>query len=91
VIIEGLVVVLKAFLSFVVGLFPTSNPPGWLINASGTLQSVWDAASGLGAWIPFALAGQVIAAVLACMTLGLGIKLIRVVVSLFTGGGGSAA
>ena len=46
--------------------------------------------AGLGAWIPLNLAANVATALLACLVIGFAIKLVRIVVSFVTVGGGSA-
>lgn len=90
-IVEGIVKVAVAFFKFVLGLFPTRNPPQWTESLASSLQTVWDAGAGLGAWIPWGNVAAVVQAVIACMITGLLIRLVRIVLSLFTGGGGSAA
>lgn len=90
-IVEGVVKVIVAFFEFVVGLLPTRAVPGWVDSIGPSLQIVWNHANQLGAWIPWDAVGYVTAAVLSCMVIGLQIRLVRIVLSLFTGGGGSAA
>lgn len=90
-IVEALFNVFKAFVVFVIGLFPTGNAPTWITTANGYFSQIWGYGAGLGAWIPWPVVGQVFSAVLVAVALGLGIKIARVVFSMFTGGGGSAA
>jgi hypothetical protein len=88
---EGFFDFMFGLAGFLVGLFPSGGAPAWLTDGAGYLSQLFEKASGLGAWINFGLAGTVMAAVLACVALGLGIKVVRMVVSVFTGGGGGAA
>lgn len=90
-IVEAIFNVVGAFLAFVVGLFPTRDPASWVSSMGPAIQTVWNAAAGMGAWIPWSNVSAVVQAVIGAMLTGLAIRLIRVVLSLFTGGGGSAA
>lgn len=90
-IFEAIIDVFVGFVKFVIGLFPTSNPPGWFSSTSESLSTVWSYGAGLGAWIPWGIVGSVVTAVLSCVVIGLTIKLARIVASFFTMGGGSAA
>lgn len=90
-IFEGIVDVFVGFVNFVLGLLPDAPPPSWFTDADGYLRNTIDAASGLGAWIPWQLVTTVVGSVLACVAIGFGIKLVRIVASFFTAGGGSAA
>lgn len=87
---EAFIDFFAAFTRFAIGLLPDSGPPGWFSDGTGYLSEVWSYASGLGAWIPFAHAGMVVTSILACVAIGLTIKLVRIVASFFTVGGGSA-
>jgi hypothetical protein len=91
VIVEGLIKMFTGFVRFVLDMFPHDAPPGWLASASEALTTVWGYAAGLGAWIPWSFVGTVTAAVVASVALGFTLKLIRIVASFFTAGGGSAA
>jgi hypothetical protein len=91
-------VITQALLSFVfaivnglLGLLPTSGPPTWWADTASAVAQVWSYGTQLGAWIPWNVAAVCVPAVFAAIGVGFGIKLVRIVVSLFTGGGGSAA
>lgn len=90
-IVEALVDVLFGIVEFVIGLIPTTAAPVWIADASGYLETLWGYGAGLGAWVPWSLVGTVFASVLSCVAIGLVIKLVRIVASFFTAGGGSAA
>jgi hypothetical protein len=90
VITELVLDVFFALVRGIVALFPTGAAPGWLDDGAAKLADLTGYASGLGAWIPFGLAGTVLAAVLACMLAGFVIRLVRIVASFFTAGGGAA-
>lgn len=73
----------------VVGWFPSPAPPSWLGDAS-PLLTVFQGAASMGAWLPVSLGFGVAAAVLACVLVGLLIKVARSVASYFLAGGGSS-
>lgn len=72
-----------------VGLIPLPAVPDWLSNVS-PIAKVFQGAEHLGAWFPVQLVTLVVLAVAGINLVGFGIKLIRMVISLFTGGGGSS-
>lgn len=82
---------IAALINLITGLLPTSGPPAWWTSVSGTIADVWTYGAGLGAWFPWQLAAVCVPAIFGAMAIGFGIRLIRIVASLFTGGGGSAA
>lgn len=73
------------------GVLPVVAVPDWLTGLSGAVGNVLQIAGSMGVWFPGGLALTVITACLALWLTGFGIKLARMVLSLFTGGGGSAA
>lgn len=90
-IIEWLAGILGTIAEWIAALFGDIEAPGWLVNAGDTWQSVMTQANGLDPWIPWTILATVVTAVIACAVTGFGIKAGRMVLSLFTGGGGSAA
>lgn len=75
----------------VIGLFPTITVPEWADTLTSYMGDGADFAAGMAHWVPVAAIGQGLVFVFACWGVANGIKLIRIVVSLFSGGGGSAA
>jgi len=90
-IVKLLIDFLTALCSFVVGLFPTAGPPSWWSDASGYIAQVWAYGNQLGSWIPWQVAAVCIPAVFVAIGIGVAIRTFRIILSLFTGGGGSAA
>lgn len=90
-IFEAIAGFFVSLIEAVVNLLPTGNPPGWLQGWGAKVSDVLGYAAGLGAWIPLSLSVTVITALLACIVLGFVIKVVRIVASFFTAGGGSAA
>ena len=90
-IVDLIVTALAGIVTFVGDLFPTINAPGWLSGLAGQVSLVTDNMAGLGQWVPFGAAGQATVLVLAAVVVAVAVKLIRIVASFFTAGGGSAA
>lgn len=86
-----------AVIGVAVGLFalimkqiPLPGVPEWM-STVGPVAKVFGAAQHLGAWFPVGLVTTVILACLAINVVGFAIRLGRICLSLFTGGGGGAA
>lgn len=62
--------------------------PDWVFAGIGYVASAMAYVSSLGNWIPFDLGGVVMLAALAAWVLGVGIKIVRIVASFLTLGGG---
>lgn len=90
-IIEALISMLAALVSFIGSLFPDIETPGWMTSIAGHVSTVTGLMAPLGNWVPFGAAGNAVALVLVAIGAAAAVRLIRVLVSLFTGGGGSAA
>lgn len=69
----------------------TLSPPPFLETSAGALSNLLRTVHGLGVWIPTDLAFLVAAAIINLYIGGGLVRLVRMGVSLFTGGGGSAA
>jgi hypothetical protein len=92
VIVELIVQAVAGLVVFIVGLFPTVPPAGWLTNGiTDAVAMVGPHLAGFGAWVPFTAAGQAVGFVVAALAVAVLVKLVRIVASFFTAGGGSAA
>lgn len=83
--------VLLGFMTFVLGLLPSFTPPAWMADLAGYVSSGLGAFSSLSYWIPVGAVGTVVALVVVVQGIALALKLARMVLSVVTGGGGSAA
>jgi hypothetical protein len=97
VIVTWLTGALTSVLSFVVGLFPTWTYPSWLSGSSTTAGTLGGYAHAIGgamgdfsAWIPLSVVGPCLAAVLAALGVSLAVRVIRMIASFLTGGGGGS-
>ena len=77
-------------LELIVGVVRFPPPPSWLAEPTGAVATVFQLANSMSVWFPMALALTVLAAVFAARFSGLAVKIGRMVLSLFTGGGGNA-
>lgn len=89
-IVEAIVSALVALVKGVLSLLPSDEPPGWFLDAGAQWSSLMSQANLMNAWVPVSLAVNVVGAVLACLGIGFTIKLVRLIASYFTAGGGSA-
>lgn len=90
-IFEAIVDVLATFFEWVGGLLPEIDVPSWIGTIASSLATVTGFMAPLGVWVPFSAAQSATLLVVAAVVVALGTKVIRVLVSLFTGGGGGAA
>lgn len=80
-----------SLLSWIFGALPVVAVPSWLSSGSGAMSTVFQAAGSMGVWFPTGLLVTVLTAVLVMWLVGFVVKVTRMVLSLFTAGGGSAA
>lgn len=90
VILDAILSVLAAVVGWVASLFPSAAPPAWFVNLSDTFQGLLNQFGTMGTWMPTNLAVLVFGAWIACVGIGFAIKLVRIIVSFVTVGGGSA-
>lgn len=70
---------------------PPYTPPAWVTGVGSAAGSVFSMAGSMGVWFPASLVLTIVAALLAVWLVSFSVKVIRMAISLFTGGGGSAA
>jgi hypothetical protein len=71
------------------GAFPTPSEDSWMASTGSAVSWLADTMAGLGAWIPFALIGAILGTLGVVWGVGVGIRVGRLALSLFTGGGGA--
>jgi hypothetical protein len=91
VITEWLIARWADLMVWLAGLVDVPDPPGFVGDLAGYAQQVAAFTADTGVWIPWVLLGVVLAAYAVVVVAGAAIKLVRIVISLFTAGGGSAA
>lgn len=89
-IVEWFLAVAKAVVTGVLSVIPSVSVPSWLSGRNSTLSNVLGYFTGFGAWIPLNLAGAVIGSLLVLVGVSFTVKVVRIVLSYVTAGGGSA-
>jgi hypothetical protein len=82
---------IRTLLDLLLGLFPTVTMPTWVgMIADYFVQGV-TVLNGMGNWVPLGAISTGLTFVLSCSAIAMTIRVARILISLFTGGGGSAA
>ncbi len=90
-ITDAVLMWLSDFFVGLIGTLPDFNSPAWLTDTlPDGIQTVGQYASKMGPWIPYDAVGLVLATVAAIVGIALAIRLVRIVASFLTLGGGSA-
>lgn len=89
-IVEAVVSLLVALVEGALSLLPSAEPPGWFLDAGSQWSALMGQVGLLGNWMPVNLATTIVGAVLGSWVIGFTIKVVRLVLSYFTAGGGSA-
>jgi hypothetical protein len=90
-ITEAIIWVFSRLAAFLIALLPGWTAPAWLVTVTSTMAGAIGHISMLSGWLPIAAIGHAVAFILACSALHLALRFGRMVLSLATGGGGSAA
>lgn len=81
-----------SLLQWVLNSIPAdAAPPEWLQGGVAAMRSVLEMAGLLNTWVPVGLVVQMANFMVLAMLVNSSIKMLRLVLSLFTGGGGGAA
>jgi hypothetical protein len=75
----------------VFSVMPAVAIPSWFLQSTSVMSGLFTDAQTMGVWLPIPLAVTVATLLFASIMGGALIKLARIVLSLFTAGGGSAA
>lgn len=74
-----------------VSVLPAVSVPAWLTGNDSAFATVFSAAGSMGVWFPSTLVVAVLSGLLVIWLASFVVKIARMVLSLFTAGGGSAA
>jgi hypothetical protein len=91
VITEYLIGMWGSFIGWVGGLIQLPQPPDFFNQLAGWAAQATTYVANTGVWVPWALVSGIIAVWAASLLAALTIKVVRIVLSFFTAGGGSAA
>lgn len=89
-IFEGIINAVAGIVSFIAGLMPEFDTPAWLTTIAAKIDLVVANMAPLGVWLPFGAAGTAVTLVLAAVAVAVIIKLVRIIASFLTLGGGAA-
>lgn len=70
---------------------PVTQVPDWMNSTSSLIPTVFNFAGSMGVWFPWSTLAIVTGSVLLAWLLAFGFKVLRIIISHLTGGGGSAA
>lgn len=90
-IVEGLISIAIGLAHLLVDAMGTLDPPGFLTGLAGQMNGLVATGASMGNWVPWSTFGVAVSAVFACFAISFLVRITRILVSLFTGGGGSAA
>lgn len=92
-IVQSLMWAIGKVLTFLGGLVPDSwTPPGWASGAANAIRNFFVVGGSMvETWVPLTLAFAIGLAIIHAYIGGLFVKGVRILISFFTGGGGSAA
>ena len=89
-IIDKFLDFLTSIAVYTIGLFPTWSLPSWWSNAVTGWTTIVSGVSDLAHWIPLEAVYQVGSAIILVSIFSYSVRLIRIAVSLVSGGGGNA-
>jgi hypothetical protein len=90
-IIDSIVNIIVSFLSWIIDGLPSTDQPSWFTDALGVAESVFGFANSMSVWFPVNLVLLVVSSLIAVNLVSFGIKIVRIIASYLTLGGGSAA
>lgn len=92
-ITDALFAVVDAFVAALLNVFnsilPSPAPPSWLGNVGDVMHTLFAGASSMGAWLPVRFGLTVVTTVLTVKIAGFMIRVVRIVASFATLGGGA--
>jgi hypothetical protein len=91
VIVEWVWAQLCGFFGWLLGQFPTFTLPGWWTDTVSYLGQGVDLINVIHNWLPLTAIRNCLVFLLAVQVSVLAVRAFRIVLSLFTGGGGGAA
>ena len=89
-IVEWALTVVSAVMKGMLDLIPDVAVPGWLTDAGGLFGTLVGYTTSLSSWAPITLGAAIGGLLLASLAISFLIKVVRIVISFVTFGGGSA-
>jgi len=88
---EWFLEVLAGFVTWFLDLWPDITLPTWVDDAAGYIAEGLTFFAGMSSVLPIGAMVSALAFLLAVSAVAIGIRVLRIIASFFTGGGGSAA
>lgn len=86
---DALLALLQALWSALLGTIPTPGDASWVNSVGDGIAWLTVTLGSLGSWLPFGIIAGVVGSLMAAWLIAGGIVIVRMAVSLFTGGGGN--
>jgi hypothetical protein len=90
-VVEGFLSAVGWVVNGIFTAIPDIPVPGWFTGSIAAIQALFGAATTMGVWVPVPLAISVAALLFTALMGGAIIKLVRIIASFLTAGGGSAS
>lgn len=90
-ITQWLIDMVTSFVQGLLDLVPLPPIPDWLSSGAGAVGSVAAQMGALSNWIPVTVGVAIIGTILAIIVAAAAVKVVRIIASFLTAGGGSAA
>ncbi len=92
VVTEWVIHALSSLIGYVLMVLPTFNEPSWAYDGTidGGIQEINGFLTGMGAWLPVDALATAMTLMIGAVAVAVGAKIVRIVASFVTLGGGSA-
>lgn len=88
---ESVIGLVVGFVTWIIETVPAPAVPDWFDDANAGLSSLANVMGSVAVWIPVGLIGLVLTVWVVTWGVAIGIKVVRIIASFLTLGGGSAA
>lgn len=89
-VVKLFLIVLGGAIGGLLDILPSFDVPDWISSVSDALATVVRYLSGASGWVPWTVLGLGVGLFLACIAVTVGIRVVRIVASFATAGGGGA-
>lgn len=90
-ITDAILSLLTSMITWALGVLPTVPVPSWLDPTDSVFATAFRYADSMSKWFPTALVMAVLGTLMLIKLTGFSIKIVRIVASFLSGGGGGAA
>jgi len=90
-IVDAFINMVVSWLGSMIDSMPQANLPDWMNGPLDFVNTVFGFANSMSVWFPTPLVMTIIGALFTVYAISFGIKVVRILISHVTGGGGGAA